>query len=188
METILPVRKKMISHDTMIEMRFNPEQLVDNFNADVYKLCIRLTFSKEDAEDLFQDTFIKAIEQIGKVNAAENPRAFLFSIAIFLWKSRKRKYARRQSQVQFVPLENDITDATDMIGDMVVREEESLVRRVVESLPDKFRIPVVLHYTGEMNITEIGNAMKIPTGTVKSRLHKARKLIQEELERQGYEQ
>ena len=73
-----------------------PVQLVEEFGDAVYKFCRSLTFSKEEAEDLFQDTFLQAFEQLAKLQAAENPRSFLFSTAVFVWKSRKRKYARRK--------------------------------------------------------------------------------------------
>jgi RNA polymerase sigma-70 factor (ECF subfamily) len=61
----------------------------------VYRLCRSLTYSKEDAEDLFQETFLRAVERHSKVCASDDPKAFLCSACVYIWKSRKRKYARR---------------------------------------------------------------------------------------------
>jgi RNA polymerase sigma-70 factor (ECF subfamily) len=61
------------------------------------------------------------------------------------------------------------------------------LRKAVASLEEKYRIPVVLYYFDEQNIGFISNTMKIPEGTVKSRLHKARTLIGEALKKEGFD-
>lgn len=72
------------------------EDLVDEYSNSVYKFCRSLTYTKEDADDLFQETFSKAFEQQSKIMSSGNPKGFLFSISLYIWKSWKRKYARRQ--------------------------------------------------------------------------------------------
>ena len=61
-------------------------------------------------------------------------------------------------------------------------ELKTQVRQAVAKLDEKYRIPVYLYYTAELSIEQIANIMKLPKGTVKSRLHKARKLLKQELE------
>lgn len=58
---------------------------------------------------------------------------------------------------------------------------------MVGMLEDKFKIPIIMYYTAELSLEEISKALKIPKGTVKSRLHKARQIIKKELEDMGYE-
>lgn len=82
--------KQTISND-----RFTA--LVDEHGISVYRFCRSLTYSKEDADDLFQETFLKAFEQQSKVNMSDNPQGFLFSTSLYIWKSWKRKYARRKT-------------------------------------------------------------------------------------------
>jgi len=165
----------------IIPAKINFKDLVDDYNESIYRFCCRLTYSKEDAEDLFQDTFLKAFEQLPKVNASNNPKSFLFSTALYLWKSRKRKYARRNRLVPIQPLDDTMVSDINMENSIMAKEENRIVRELVENLPEKFKIPTILYYTVEMNVQDIASTLKLPVGTVKSRLFKARKLIEEGL-------
>jgi len=163
--------------------------LVDNFSESVYKFCRSLTYCKEDAEDLFQETFLKVMET-NKISISENPKNFLLSTANYIWKSQKRKYARRNRIIPIAPLdgeeENMLSDIS-VESSIMTKEDADTVRKIVHSLPEKFKLPVILHYTMDMSLADAAEMLKIPIGTVKSRLHKARKLIEEKLKEVGYE-
>ena len=66
-------------------------------------------------------------------------------------------------------------------------EIQKVVRRMAEELPEKYRLVVYLYYTREQKIEEIASMLHIPKGTVKSRLHKARSMIRDRMEAEGYE-
>jgi len=169
----------------------SPADLVDIYSEPIWRFCRSLTYSKEDAEDLFQETFLKAFEQLQKVNTSDNPKNFLFSTALYIWKSRKRKYARRNRLAPTQSLDDEITrdthSDTNTEDSILAKEDTRIVRGLVDALPDKFKIPIVLYYTVEMSITDIGTSLKLPVGTVKSRLYKARKIIEKGLMDIGYE-
>ena len=165
--------------------------LVDEYGNMIYKFCRSLTYSKEDADDLFQETFLKVLEQLPKINASSNPQSFLFSTALYLWKSLQRKYARRRRLVLIEPLgEIAVSDANDLTleDNIMAQEDIRTVRELVDSLPEKLKVPIILFYTIEMSVSEIASTLEIPDGTVKSRLHTARKLIEEGLVKVGYKQ
>lgn len=164
------------------------EDLVEEYSNAVYKFCRSLTYSKEDAEDLFQETYLKAFEQMHKISISDNPQGFLFSTAIFIWKSWKRKYARRSRLAKTKLLEDADRNETCLEDSILVQEETRMVQNLVEGLPEKYRIPIILYYTVEMNVAEIAAALKLPAGTVKSRLFKARKLIEKGLVAIHYEE
>ena len=65
---------------------------------------------------------------------------------------------------------------------MISREERGLVQKAVDDLPEKYRMPVLLFYMEELKISEISGILKIPAGTVKSRLYKAKKALEKKLE------
>jgi len=159
-------------------------ELADKYGDSVYKFCRSLTFSKEDADDLFQETFLKIFEQPNKILDSDNPQSFLFSTALFIRKSLQRKYARRK---KIAPVEyfdestNKIASQINIEDDFMKREEIQIVRNLVENLPEKLKIPIILYYTVEMNVDEIAQTLKIPNGTVKSRLFTARKIIEKGL-------
>ena len=75
-------------------------------------------------------------------------------------------------------LEADTTPETEVIQKEILRQ----VRKAVADLEEKYRIPVYLFYTAQMSVAEISKVLKIPEGTVKTRLYKARKLLKEKLE------
>ena len=70
-------------------------QLIDQYGMDVMRFCRSLTRCACDAEDLYQQTFLKLLQLRVKVEREQNPRAFLFSIASGIWKNECRKWGRR---------------------------------------------------------------------------------------------
>ena len=160
----------------------------------VYGFCSKLVKNKADTDDLYQETFLKAVELHHKIDKANNPKAFLVSIALRLWKNNRRKYAIRQ---RIAPVEefneavkNEyILSNEESPEDIVLSKETSaMIQQAAEQLKEKLRIPLYMYYTAEMSNEEIASALKIPTGTVKSRLHKARKILRDILEDCVYEE
>jgi len=137
---------------------------------------------KQDADDLFQDTYLSALGKTDKINASENPLGFLLSIATSIWKSRKRKYARRNKIAPETELDETCYAAETGPEDEAISNEEILkVRQMVDDLPDKFKAAIVMYYTIDMDIREIAAVLGLPTGTVKSRLSRARGIIRKGL-------
>ncbi len=155
--------------------------LMDEYGNSVYRFCRSLTYSKEDADDLFQETFLRAFEHQSKKSALDNPQSFLFSTSLYIWKSWKRKYARRKRLAPVEALDENISGGAEMEDTFMEQEEIRIVREVVKALPDKFKIPIILYYAMEMNVSDIASTLKLPAGTVKSRLFKARKLVEKGL-------
>lgn len=154
----------------------------------VYGFCQKLVKNKADADDLYQETFLKAMELCNKIDSDNNPRGFLISIAVGIWKNNRRKYARRQ---RIAPLEALNEEAVDNYiyanestpEDVVISNElRIMVQNAVDKLNDKLRIPLYMYYTAEMSNEDIASSLKIPRGTVKSRLYKARKTLKNILE------
>lgn len=184
---------------TLVEL----EQCIDVYGKDIYSFCLHITGSVQEGEDLYQDTFLKAMEHIDKINSAQNPKSFLLSISIKLWKNRVRKYAWRQRIAGMESLDERCNYETGMenrsvaVGDtlfsytpemqMVQREQNACVRRYIKELPEKYQVPVYLIYVTELSVKEVADCMKLPEGTVKSRLHKARAILKEKLEVAGYD-
>ena len=71
------------------------EKCIDEFGTDIYRFCMKLCIDKGNAEDLYQQTFLKALESEMELDWEQNPKALFFSIAYKLWKSEQRKNARR---------------------------------------------------------------------------------------------
>lgn len=170
------------------------EELLETEGSAIYSFCYQLTRNKEEAEDLYQDAMLRAMECHRQINDIEgSPRSFLMGIAARMWKNTKRKYARRQriAPKQYVEDERFIGEIPDF-GESpeesyITQEACRLVRMEIAELKDKYRIPVYMYYTADMSIEEIAKSLNIPQGTVKSRLYKARTIIGKKLEEHGYE-
>lgn len=172
---------ELIQMAKITESEYTFADLVDAYSTPVYRLCRRLTYSKEDADDLFQEAFLKAFEQQAKLMESDNPEGFLFSTAVYTWKSWQRKYARRKRLAPAGPLDEAPAEDMSLEDDMEAQEENRVIRELVKDLPDKIKIPTILYYSMEMSTAEIAKVMKLPVGTVKSRLSRARKLVEKGL-------
>ncbi len=114
-----------------------------------------------------------------------------FSLAYHLWKSDRRKQARRNAIAPCSNLDDEM--------ETVLHSEENLeesyfqkeliteVRQIIQTLPEKFRVPLILFYLSDCSIEQTAVIIKKPPGTVKSRLFKGRNMIKKRLEEAGYE-
>lgn len=168
------------------------ESLVDEYGKDIYNFCKKITYNEFDAEELYQDTFLKAMDAADRIDTDNNPKSYLLSVAVSLWNNKKRKYARRN---RIAPTEYfDADDSKEFVSNEKTPEELVLknelyevVRKCINELDEKMRVPVLLHYNAQMPLEEIAKILNCPQGTVKSRLHKARTLLKERLEVYGVE-
>jgi len=126
------------------------------------------------------------MEILPRIDSNNNPKSFLLSISLRLWKNQKRKKAWRMRIAPTETLPEDrieFSESGNMIEDTYLEMETSeLIRKQVAKLEDKYRIPIYLFYTEQLTVEVIGKILKLPIGTVKSRLHKARKILKKELE------
>lgn len=167
------------------------EGLIIEYGDVVYGFCRKLTFQKEDAEDLYQQTFLKAYEMAEKIKKEMHPKSFLIAITIGIWKNDNKKRTRR---LRIVPVtNNEELDIENMPGSMSVEDNvmqlilKEQINGKIRNLKETYRIPIILYYTLELSISEISSILHLPAGTVKSRLHKGRSILKKEMEGLGYE-
>lgn len=165
-------------------------ELVEAYGKDIYNFCRRLTYNEFDAEELYQDTFLKITDIAKRIDLDNNPKSYLISVCVSLWNNKKRKYARRN---RIAPTEYiDEEERTDIYKSDATPEDEILkkelietVKRAVNELDDKMRIPFILFYNSGESIENIAKIVGCPPGTVKSRLFNARAQIKSKLEVYG---
>ncbi|WP_027398264.1 RNA polymerase sigma factor [Anaerovorax odorimutans] len=167
--------------------------LIKNHGKEIYGFCYKLTKDKHHADDLYQDTFLKATELCRRIDTTQNPKSFLIAISIRIWKNQRRKYGWRNKIAKIETFQDGIVNNTEMADvstpEYVVLNNEcnKMVEMACEKLNDKLKIPLYLYYNVCMPVEDISEVLKIPKGTVKSRLHKGRKTVKEFLEVNGYE-
>lgn len=154
----------------------------------VYRYAIRLTRGDRDAaEDLVQDTFLRAHASWSSYRRGTNIKAWLFTICRNAFLNRKGKaqsrYERPASDLEAPLEEMSASSAFDRSSPDPEREffERLIDDRVVEAidaLPEKYMEVLVLSDLGDLRYAEVAEVLEIPVGTVKSRLFRARKLLQ----------
>lgn len=162
------------------------ETLVETYGKAIYGLCRKLTQNQHDADDLYQQTFLTAMEKTFR--AEENPKALLTKICLSHYKNNQRKFARRMRIAPVSDVETEhLSSQENLEVSFAQQEEYAALRHAVEQLDEKIRIPVLLYYAMELPLKEISRILAVPEGTVKSRLNTARKAIKKELEVKGFD-
>jgi RNA polymerase sigma factor (sigma-70 family) len=142
-----------------------------------------LTNNKEDAKDLFQETLFRALANKDKYNIGTNIKAWLYTIMRNIFINRYRKKSRQQIVYNgmfnefFINSSKAIT-FNDAIASVNIKE----IQKQIINLPDVFKHPFVLYFDG-FKYNEIAAILREPLGTIKSRIHFARKLLRAQIER-----
>ncbi len=169
------------------------EYLVETHLSSVFQFCCFLTGNRLDAEDLCQDTFLKAMELGSKFpcdGTERDSRNYLIGIAVRLWKNHQHKRQRRQRIAPEGILDESSGNLTDgkILEDQIIEQELlTEVQKAIYQLPDKQKLVMHLYYSAEMNLEEIARLLHIPKETVKSRLRLAKNKLRKRLEVWEYE-
>ena len=154
----------------------------------LYNFALRTTGNKDDAADLLQETFLKAYRFWNKYEKGTNIRAWLFRIMRNSYINRYRKETREPATVDFDGIQeyyNTIrattVDDSDLQEKMYGGALGDEITRALESLPEDFRTAVILCDIEGLTYEEIAEFVDVPVGTVRSRLHRGRKLLQAKL-------
>lgn len=156
----------------------------------LYSAALRMTRNPADAEDLVQETFLRAFRAYHTFTEGTNLKAWLYRILTNTYINRYRKEQRRPTEVELGELQDLylFRRLGEVSGASVSAEKEALDRFVdsdiieaLESLPETFRMPVILADVEGFSYKEIAEILDIPIGTVMSRLHRGRKALQRKL-------
>ncbi|GAC1411144.1 MAG: RNA polymerase sigma factor SigR [Actinomycetota bacterium] len=159
--------------------------------AQMYGAALRLTKNPSDAQDVLQDTALKAYQAFGQFEPGTNLRAWLYKILINTFISSYRK-AKRGPQTVSDTVEVDGEDFSlfDRLADTTTGTPEAIlldqipdeeVKHALEELPDQFRVAVLLADVEGFSYKEIADITDVSIGTVMSRLHRGRKQLQRSL-------
>jgi RNA polymerase sigma-70 factor (ECF subfamily) len=150
----------------------------------MYSFALKLSRSRDEAQDLVSETVLRALERWEQYQLGTNARAWLFTILYRIFVSRKRRIDARE-----LPLaeESENGSTREVVGDAdpeghfydsFVDEE---VTRAIDELPEEYRTAVVLSDLHGLRYAEIAAVLDIPEGTVKSRLFRGRRILQKKL-------
>lgn len=154
-------------------------RMVEKYAVEVYRCCLGMLRDCQLAEDASQETFLRALRRISGFRRQSSERTWLLAIAINVCRDMLRgPYHRRVQPVAEVTG----TDPRDPFRR--VDERDGLVA-AIQSLPDKQRAAVLLHYYHDLSVPEVARALRISRGTVSTHLTRARRALHDRLSEEG---
>lgn len=174
---------------------FNTE-IIPHLDA-TYNYALRLTTDPNDAEDLLQDSIVKAFRFFSSYQKGTNARAWLYRIVKNSYINNYRKASRQPQKVDYdevatyyETVRSEQSDTTDLQAQFYRNEYDDDFKKALDNLPEDFRTPLLLCDVEDFTYEEIANMLDVPIGTVRSRLHRGRNLLKEKIsqiaEKRGY--
>ena len=154
-------------------------QYIRQYGKRLYGLCLTLCANTFDADDLYQDTWIKVVKNIDSYDPSKEFEPWLTRICVNTYRNGLRRLLKS-------PIFNGFAsdEEKQAVMDSVKSPEAtdySYLHEAIDKLPDKLRTTVILFYFEDMDVASVAGVLSIPEGTVKSRLNKARNILKEVL-------
>jgi RNA polymerase sigma-70 factor (ECF subfamily) len=167
--------------------------LLDN----LYSIALRMTRNEKDAEDLVQETYLKAFRFFHRFERGTNARAWVLTILTNTFRTRYRKKKQEPDMVDFDAVENFCL-ADELVKEITASDKSEAqgaeavtallkdyvsddIIKALENVPEQFRIAVLLSDVEGFSYQEISEILSISVGTVKSRIFRGRKILQKQL-------
>jgi len=164
------------------------EELIDRYRSQVFNFILRILGSREEAEDIFQDTFMKVYESLPRYQKRSRFSSYLFTIAHNLSMNRVNYLRRSSAKLDYLAQSGQETSTTERTPEAELSQTEvgSIVHSALGKLPPKYRAALVLSEFEGLSYKEISEVLNCSVGTVKSRIFRARDLLRGQL--RGYEE
>ena len=171
----------LIKHIVMATIDFN--QLLLSNTEFLKPFAVTLTRDNEVAKDLLQETMYRALANKEKYNVGTNIKAWLYTIMRNIFINNYRRKSKQSTIFDSTPNEflinyNQVTTSNAAEGALKMKD----IQKAIHQLPEIFRNPFMLYFEG-YKYHEIADMLSEPLGTIKSRIHFARKLLKEQLTR-----
>jgi RNA polymerase sigma-70 factor (ECF subfamily) len=165
-------------------------ELYERYAPSVAKFFANRRFSQDDVHDLTQETFLTAFRALPTLRSKENFEAWLFTIAANKWRNACRDLATARSHVRELAADDRLEAEEDPavtadryrrdnpLRNTLIDEEHRLLREAIANLSPPLRSAVLLRLDQGLSYDEIATVLRVPMGTVKSRLHEATRQLQ----------
>jgi len=158
------------------------ELLVRSHAVDLYRFAFRLCGERETAQDLVQETYSEAWRSLDSLREVEKARAWLFTILRYRNAHLVRANGRRVAKS--APLEL-AENQPDNPGESMLEElaDKDNLQRALDSLDTRFKEPFLMVFLEDLSCAEVASQLDVPLGTVLSRIHRARTMLRQRLDK-----
>jgi RNA polymerase sigma-70 factor, ECF subfamily len=165
------------------------EELVDMYKDKIYHLAYRMLSQSGESEDVVQETFLRVYMNLDRYDENQKFSTWIYRIATNLCIDRLRKRKPNYSLDAEMP-DGEGSDWYSMLPsdqetpeeELVLSETQQQIRKAIDALPEKYKSVVILRYLHDMSLQEIGDVLKMPVTTVKTRVHRGREYLRKKLE------
>lgn len=149
--------------------------IIEKYQLPLYRTALGITGIQQEAEDITQNTFLKAWEKLDTYDPEYKFFSWIYRICV----NESLNSTRILNKVS--SLEEEQTEDTTPHLELVKNEEHTLLKKAVDKLPEHYKTVIILRHFEELSYQEIADILQIKTETVKSRLFSARNLLKETL-------
>lgn len=161
--------------------------VINQYEDRLFNLCLKLAKNRQDAEELYQQTWLKAIQR--SQTCKKSLKNWLYTVCLNAYRDSFRR-SKRESEIIDHTLSDESKDYVISAATDNVSAENEAMRKItaqllnskINVLPDKHRLPIILHYFEGLDYKEIAVVLNLPIGTVKSRLNTAKTKLRVEME------
>lgn len=176
-----------LTHKEVKKQQDFNEEILPQLDA-LYNFGLRLTADPNDAEDLVQDTIVKAYRFFSSYEKGTNAKAWLFRILKNSYINNYRKESKKPQEVDFdevatfyETIRDERVDTSDLERKMFRELIDDDLAKALDDIPEDFRTVVLLCDVEDFTYEEISNMLDVPIGTIRSRLHRGRNLLKAQL-------
>lgn len=165
------------------ELKKEFEEVALQYMNDLFRAALRMTRNESEAQDLVQDTYLKAYRFFDKFRRGTNFKAWLFKILKNVYINKYRVALRMPEMVSIkdAELSGELTTATTPEDEIFDKFLDDDTTAVIEALPEEFRLAVILSDLEGFSYKETAAILDCPIGTVMSRIHRGRRLLRNSL-------
>jgi RNA polymerase sigma-70 factor, ECF subfamily len=162
-------------------------KLIEQYRPKIFGLAMRLSKNRQDAEDIFQETFLKAVDNIRRFRGDSSFGTWLYIIALNIVRARYKSRDRTEllpldaylpDHAAHGEIEPALADWNDPLTKLTTDELRNRLQAALDRLPLKYRMPFVLRYSEEMPVVEVAKVLGLSMAATKSRILRARLAMQ----------
>lgn len=164
------------------KLALTTEAVIDKYADMVYRVAVGATGSKEDAEDVFQEVFLRLVRYRHRISSEEHLKAWLLRVTVNCAKKQLGSAWRRKVEYFDGEGGEEPVDLSTQREYEQVENGDSPLTAAIEQLPEGYRLVIDLFYYEELSVNQIGKLLGEKESTVKSKLHRARETLRRKLE------
>ena len=142
------------------------EDILNKYGNNLYRICLVTLKNQADAEDALQDTLVRYLQKAPRFESEEHQKAWLIRVAVNICRDMLRKRRYHQEELENIPVPQ-------------ADEQQQSTLDALLTLPEQFRIPMILHYVEGYSVAELAKLLSLTQSAVKMRLSKGRILLRE---------